>query len=624
MKPLNFLILAFFSLILHTNPTFSQSYGTFNLPEPEDMSPLFVGSLLSSNIYYGATPANSENKPVLVFVHGFIDLANLWFLPGNEIYDRAYDENYRTVFVALTRGGGMWQNGALLADMLEDITDHYDVDDVVIVAHSNGGKSSEVAMFHHDKYDLVDRVISLGTPFFGTEIADLAETFWFRWLVNFVGLGGGTATSTTYYMGGVARPYLDGQSDNQPDKFFNFGAWGWNSGTTIFVPTMLVTGALLNANGSGASAGGNDGITPYWSSTRPGGLAVWNPGFGNPVSQHDHIDMAMEYIVWDAIEPYFTGPLATLRHRKELVNPKAIVNSNVQYLSSENNRTELIIAEGTSAVSINILHLEEEADFYLETSEGTKQLLDVIPSNSMNTGYASSIHLPNLASGTYQLESNAQYAAVASFENGVRLQYTSDLDNEKFAYQEGETINMNVELLNTNGKYTDAKVSAIVTQKNDIHGSPLSVETVHVFEFSATTNNQFQYQINNLPAGIYNVVINASHEDFIRTAVTGFAIHPNETVSQTIERTALELFAFPNPIKTTTTIEFELLSEEAASLTIYDAYGRLMKQQDLSNLGLGKHMIDLKFEESKWSAGHYFIEVQNGQYKNILPVVKVK
>jgi len=614
MNTLKFLFLAFFSLVLTANTAFSQSYGTVNLPEPDNLTPLFLGSIASSKIYYGATPDNSENKPVLVFVHGFIDLANLWFLPGNEMYDRAYEENYRTVFVSLTRGEGMWENGALLADMLEDITDHYSVDDVVIVAHSNGGKSSEVAMFHHDKYDLVDRVISLGTPFFGTEVADLAETFWFRWLVNFVGLGGGTATSTTYYMGGVARPYLDGQADNQPDKFFNFGAWGWNSGTTVFVPTMLVTGALLNTYGSGASAGGNDGVTPYWSSTRPGGLAVWNPGYGNPVSRHDHIDVAMEYIVWDAIKPYFTGPLGTLREHQGPANHKSIVHSNAQYLSSENENTNLIVAEGATDVSIHILHLEEQAEFYLTTSEGTRNLLDITTRSSMSSGFASSIHLTNLAPGTYQLESNTSYGAIANFENGVRLQYSSDLDNEKLAYQEGETITMNVELLNIRGNTSEAKTTAIVTQKNDINGNPLNEEIVHVFEFSANANNQFQYQIDHLPAGVYNVVINASHEDFIRTAVTGFAIHPSEEIKQTFEKPELNLSAFPNPIETTTTVEFELHTEEATFLNIYDAYGRLIQQKDLTDLGLGKHQINLNFEESQWTAGYYFIELQNDFY----------
>ncbi len=624
MKPLNLLVFIVFSLLFNSNNAFSQVYGTANLPEPENMSPLFIGSLTSSKIYYGATPANSQNKPVLVFVHGFTDLANLWFLPGNEMYDRAYDNNYRTVFVALTRGKGMWDNGALLAPMLEDITAHYEVDDVVIVAHSNGGKSSEVAMFHHDKYDLVDRVISLGTPFFGTEVADLAETFWFSWLVGFLGLDGGTATSTTYYMGGVARPYLDGQADNQPDKFFNFGAWGWNSGTTVFVPTMLVTGALLNTYGAGASAGGNDGVTPYRSSTRPGGLAVWNPGYGNPVSKHDHIDMAMEYIVWDAIEPYFTGALGTFRSSIEPVNHKTIVSSNAQYLSSQNQMTTLLIEEGLTDVSIHLLHLEAAADFQLIASDGTSQKLKVLQSESMYSGFASTVNLRGLKPGTYHLESNVDFGGIVSFENGVELQYSNDLDDKKLAYQEGESINMKVELLNTKDLQKDTKVSAIVTQKNDIHGTPLANEKVHIFEFPASATNEFQYQVNHLPAGVYNVVIHASQKDFIRTAVSGFAIHPKETAGPSMEKGNLHLAAFPNPIRSSTNIEFELLSEDAASLNIYDAYGRLMMSRDLSDLGIGKHALSIDFEERQWGVGHYFIEVRNGGDKVVLPVVKVE
>ncbi|MEL7219885.1 MAG: alpha/beta hydrolase, partial [Bacteroidota bacterium] len=251
-------------------------YDEIQLPNPDNMSLLFFGAIAESKIYYGETPSNNQDKPVIVFVHGFIDLANLWFTLGNDMYEEAYDDGYRTAFVALTRGEGMWTNGAILADMLEDITDHYGVDDVVIVAHSNGGKSAEVAMFAENKYDLVDRVITLGTPFRGTGVADLAETPAFNWLVDFIGLGGGTSTSTTYYMDGVARPILDNDPDNQPGKFINFGGWGYKNGTTIIFPVMTTSGTLLNAMGGRPSSGGNDGVTPYYSSTRPGGYQVWD------------------------------------------------------------------------------------------------------------------------------------------------------------------------------------------------------------------------------------------------------------------------------------------------------------------------------------------------------------
>jgi len=184
---------------------------------------------------------------------------------------------------------------------------------------------------------------------------------------------------------------------------------------------------------------------------------------------------------------------------------------------------------------------------------------------------------------------------------------------------------MNVELLNTDANYKDAKISAIVTQKNDINGTPLTNEKVHVFEFSpSAATNQFEYKINNLPAGVYNVVINASHDDFIRTVVTGFAIHPNEGTNNIVKTPNLHLSAFPNPIKTTTTIEFELLSDKASFLRVYDAYGRLLMDQNITTMGIGKHTINLNFDTKKWGVGHYFIEVQNDKNKTVLPVVKVQ
>lgn len=624
MKNPNILLITLLALILQFNTSFAQSYGTANLPEPDNLTPLFIGSLTSSKIYYGATPNNAQDKPVLVFVHGFTDLANLWFLPGNEMYDRAYDGGYRSVFVAMTRGGGMWENGALLANMLEDITDHYNVDDVVIVAHSNGGKASEVAMFHHNKSALVNRVISLGTPFFGTELADLAETFWFRWLVDFIGLGGGTGTSTTYYMGGVARPYLDGQSDNQPDKFFNFGAWGWNSGTTIFVPTMLVTGAILNTYGSGASAGGNDGVTPYWSSTRPGGLPVWNPGYGNPISKHDHIDVAMDYIVWDEIEPYFTGPLGTLRQSLAPNNHKAIVKSNAQYLSSSNKMTQFTIEEGIMDFNINILHIDQDASFNLRDEAGNLIDLNLTQTESMvGAVYASQATVNRLPAGKYQLESEVEFGATINFEKGITMQYSNDLNQEKLSYEAGEKINLNIELLNTSANYSDANVTAIITQKNDIDGQSLSDGITRIIEFANTDINEFDAQIKNLPAGVYNVVVNATHDDFFRTVVTGFAIHPSNNQAELVDIKKPNLQVYPNPIQNQTTVEFQLMSDDKSFLRLYDAYGRLISSKDISNMGIGKHSLNWNIANLQLKAGTYFLEVQNGQYKNVYQLNKV-
>ena len=318
----------------------AQTISTYQLPTPQQLTPLFIGPITGSGIYYGATPSYVDpNKPVIVYVHGFIDLNNAWFLPGNDMYDNTYNANQNCAFVAMTRGEGMWENGRLLADMIDDITRHFGVSSVVLVAHSNGGKASEVAMITHNRRRKVERVISLGTPFGGTELANVAEAPGFNLLVNLIGLGGGTRTSTTYYMGGYARPILDWSWRNQPGKFVNFGAWGYNNGSNDLSLVLTAGGLVLNTLGASRFAGGNDGVTPYWSSDRPNGRQQWTTGYGNPISRFDHTGVALSQNVWNSIEPMFSAPLSSLRlHNTQESNATIAtetITSNLQFLSSE-------------------------------------------------------------------------------------------------------------------------------------------------------------------------------------------------------------------------------------------------------------------------------------------------
>ncbi len=621
------IVFTFLGLLLAFNISAQPNYTTTTLPSPDNLSPFFAGSIVSSKIYYGAQPDNSADKPVLVFVHGFIDLANSWFIAGNEMYGTAYDNGYRTAFVATTRGQGMWANGEILASMLEDITAHYGVDDVVIVAHSNGGKASEVAMFYEGKKDLVNRVISLGTPFYGTELADLSQTFLFRWLVDFIGLGGGASTSTTYYMGGLARPYLDNLYTNEPNKFFNFGAWGWNNGSTIAAPTMFVGGGILNVNGSGASQGGNDGVTPYWSSTRPGGLAIW-PGYGHPNSRYDHIDVTMDYLVWDDIQPYFTNPLGTFRTTNESVNYKKEILSKTQYLSSETDMTTFTIEEGAKDISITFLHTTEEDQFTLKNinnAEARIQEMNVMPAEGYLKMFGSTAQFKNLEAGQYEVESDMPFAAIINYENGVTLQYTSDLTDEKLAYTEGETINLNAALLDTEIDYSDASITAIVTLTSDLKGLPVEEKT-SIVELDFSSDNTFSTALKGFEAGVYNVIINAQHDDFTRTIVTGFAVQESEVnveIAASLNET-IQLKAFPNPIVDVTTIDFEITTQGDNYLRLYNSFGRLIQEVSVADLPVGQHQVSWNFNDWNLTSGTYFIEIQQNNLKQVLPVSKVK
>lgn len=621
------LCLCFAALSIKTN---AQTYPTYQLPPPHLLSPLFVGPLAGSGIYYGASPSSVDpNKPVIVYVHGFIDLNNLWFAPGNNMYKNTYNAHQNCAFVAMTRGQGMWQNGQILADMLDDITQHFGVREVVIVAHSNGGKASEVAMVRHNKRHKVNRVITLGTPFHGTELANLAEMPGFNWVVNLIGLGGGTSTSTTYYMGGYARPMLDWSFRNQPSKFINFGSWGYNNGVTVLRPVMTTSGALLNWMGSGASVGGNDGVTPYWSSSRPRGKVQWTTGQGNPISQIDHVDIALSSVMWNHIEPLFVSPLASLRRSVAPTSQANEVNqtihSNLQFLSSGDDNMSFMVEEGIKGLAISILHATKNNPFELKKVLTNGQLADVkidlnalVQTSALLEGYNSLIPLDNLEEGRYKLLSKAPFAALVHSPNGVEL----ELDNRhQFKVKPQATLHVNI---NHAASYDLSKVAlkAIITHKNDLEGKRTDQETVIIENFRVNQEGSYSLTLpKSLKKGVYNLLIQAEHPKFQKALVSGFVLQSQQSASNSLHSNveAKQLTVFPNPAQNIIQVSFQ--NKKAAQLTIYDINGRVMHQQSLKDVG--QQQLSINLDALKLGNGTYFLELQEGTQKTTQIFVKV-
>lgn len=620
------LLCTLFLLALHTNTATAQVnvYTQYQLPPSNELSPLFIGSIGESAIYYGDESKADANKPVVVFVHGFIDLANAWFSPGNDMYERFEERGFRTAFIATTRGEGMWYNGEMFSYMLDDITDHYNVNDVVIVAHSNGGKTSEVAMFEHGKYNKVDRVITLGTPFKGTGVADVAELPGFSWVVGLVGLDGGTSTSTTYYMEGYARPILDNHPDNQPNKFINFGAWGYASGNTIMAPLMTSGGLLLNTMGAGPFNGGNDGVTPYYSSTRPGGAQQW-PGYCwgwwcNKQSKHDHLDIVYDDVSFNYIYPWVSGA-ASLRTNDELIaqeewNRNPMLASNFEIISSQNgDATNFKITEDTENVTISVLHKDEGNTFSILDEFKTKIATATTSNERLGKGSNSMIVMESAAKGLYELNTDSkEYLAVVNYENGPTLYY----DNSKISYGENESVVLHAQI---EGASETTRITGIVAHKNDMKGNPVQGETYRIV-FEHMGNMKYKYNLpEGLEAGTYAVLINAESESFRRSAVSGFVVKARE-IKVVEDATDLLISHFPNPVVESTVIDFNKEFEGEATLQLYDNYGRLVKTENISDLPIGKHKIE--WNMTAVNSGTYFLEFRNGEKKTTKQIVVLK
>ncbi|QKS72954.1 alpha/beta fold hydrolase [Paenalkalicoccus suaedae] len=225
-------------------------------------------------ISIGATPAVVDpNKPVIVFVQGLTNDSTVWY-QNNNMYNLAVQAGYQTAFVELFDSGGTpqsyWDNGALLADQLQQISNYFGGKKLTVVAYSKGGVDTQVALIHEGKYPLVSNVITLGSPHYGSELADLANSSGLGWLADLIGQNSpGTQSLQTATMN-----YFRSITDNRFERSQN----------NYYTIAGNRTGPAFSSYwfGSGFISGPSDGVVSVASATLPYApmLAVgnWNHG----------------------------------------------------------------------------------------------------------------------------------------------------------------------------------------------------------------------------------------------------------------------------------------------------------------------------------------------------------
>lgn len=128
-------------------------------------------------VFADSSSKNDINKPVIVFVHGLGGGAEQFF-ENNSMFSDAVESGFRAAVVNFRYPQGksqdMWSNGKLLSTQLEDICGYFNVQKVIIVAHSKGGVDSQTAAVHYGASKFIDSIITLSTPHWGSQLADIA------------------------------------------------------------------------------------------------------------------------------------------------------------------------------------------------------------------------------------------------------------------------------------------------------------------------------------------------------------------------------------------------------------------------------------------------------------------
>ncbi|WP_291727738.1 T9SS type A sorting domain-containing protein [Bernardetia sp.] len=595
-----------------------------NLVPPTQMNNA-SGSLLGSgisdagNIYYGATPSNLRaGSPVIVFIHGYFSRASSWWIL-NDMYNKAYNDGYRTAFVSVHPDKNMWTNGQLFSNMLNTITNKMGVNKVVVVAHSKGGLDTDAAVVHYGAHTKVERVITLSTPHYGTPLADLAQSGWVSWLSSVFG----QVNEATYCLQTGYASYFRTQTSNHPNyskaKFRTVGAWGY--GLVFSVP-----GVYLDLNGGSAFTGGNDGVVTYKSSKRPDAMHLLG-GFGNWRTNYNHLEVQQGYSMWSTIKsnlPYTLSKTSAggVKYEKA-TNPNAVVESRVQVLSSEKTSRTFTVEEGVTETMLDLHFLNENEEFTI-TSPSGKQINPSIlrrvgeQTDDLLGGYTTTFKIESPEAGMYSIESKDAFVALVTANEGIGLRMTSDLNDDKYYYNVGETINLNIDILNEKGiNVAGAKVTGVMNLTSSDGKSKNAV----VLEFKQQ-NGQFTASVNEtLEEGIYSVAIQAENGNFSKSLITSIAVvdgvlhtlgknDVNDMEKNEVESIKL-LLSYPNPFNAQTTVKFELKSSASSVLTIYDAVGRSVETVDLSSYGIGTHEYVWNVK-GNMNSGLYIAEIRNG------------
>ncbi len=178
--------------------------------------------------YLGETPSSvADSKHPILFVHGLNSASNTWW-ENNNMYSTAYQNGYETSFVDLYPTKNMWDNGSLLSQKIQEIYQHFG-EKVVVVAHSKGGIDTQSALVHYGADPYVERLITLSSPHYGSQLADLAYSGGAGWLAAIIG----SQNDATYSLQTGYMNYFRSQTDSHPNvsntPIYTFGGTKWGS-----------------------------------------------------------------------------------------------------------------------------------------------------------------------------------------------------------------------------------------------------------------------------------------------------------------------------------------------------------------------------------------------------------
>ena len=575
-----------------------------------------------NTIYYGRTPANSSNKPVIVFVHGYASSASVWYNGLDNAYADVYRDGYRSAFVSMTPNRHMWTNGNMLSKMLDQIRSYYGVSKVVIVAWSKGAVDTDAAIVHFGAKSKVSQVFTVGGAHFGTSLAELANADLLA-LLNIIFMQDNDATKCLQrgYMN-----YFRSITDNNSNNTVNvttLGGWGDGPLARLSIPQ----GLLYLAEGS-KSTGGNDGVIAYQNAKRPNSASLFSGlqpykffGItyydGPNETKLDHFEVTRGNLFW----PYFRSILEGSNQRRRIdrttkdYNPNAIVRSKMQITQSIGGLQEFVVEENAGNITILANSLSSGQDLNVQrigVTGASSNLIKATPMKKTTKGDNAGFYtLGKLAPGTYTIASKKGTPVIVLPENGVEVVLNTGLTGEQLVHTNDAPFTMSASVVQPNGDLVGENVQIVGTLKRVMDLQLNDAEKIEIpINFEKKGNNYKVRITEKLETGIYHINLKASGKSFSKTLITSIAVtNKKEAQVKNALFSNATLDVFPNPTKGAFTVRLGA-QEKPSQVTIYNRLGVAVKSFTVE---ANQTNLELNADDLGLPKGMYFIKLGNSK-----------
>ncbi|OLP63472.1 hypothetical protein BACPU_31260 [Bacillus pumilus] len=359
--------------------------------------------------FRGEEPVQKDrSKPPLVFVHGINSSSSTWF-DRNDMAKQAVLNGYESAFIDLHPDQNMKKNGKLLAEKLKEIYDFFGRK-LIVIGHSKGGVDTQSALVYYNAHPFVDKVITLGSPHYGTPLADLAYSKGGSWLAQILGQKSEALYSLQTGLMTAFRSETD-QLEKFPNKYVTYSGSEWGT----FGGVLYLGGMYLK------SFGANDGAVTV-SSTRL--------SYANNIltGKWDHFSIKNGTSMFPVIQNQLLASLANADTEEEPEHePESTeMNTDVYVIGGESEKDKkeaFYVEEGTNGISIQWLNEDEDAKPEIVAPNGDvlTKLSTTEASFPYEGAYSHQVQINKPVPGKWTIRSNsgkkAPYLLLVSYDS---------------------------------------------------------------------------------------------------------------------------------------------------------------------------------------------------------------